>query len=839
MIYSCCEPRRRERVIEHATLNGIDFLEVLDTETPDPSPRQRTLILRFLKDAPALTVENFELTGGERITGVNIEAVTPASAPSFPGEPALEALLAALPEPERVLALRSSSSGDHATYTLRLVASPGALVPPPGIDRLLAGVDFSFKVECPSEFDCAPVNDCAGEIDPPPTISYLAKDYASFRRLMLQRMAQIMPEWRERNPADIGVTLVEMLAHVGDRLSYAQDAVATEAYLGTARSRISVRRHARLVDYPMHDGANARAFVHLHVTQDGGIVRPDEVRFLTRLTGLGTIIEPGEAQRALDRGPEVFEPLHERVLMRAHNEMRFHTWGSDACCLPRGATRATLRDDGTAGPLSLAAGDVLIFEERLGPRTGDPADADPLHRHAVRLTAIQAGIEDEIDATPIVELRWAEEDALPFPLCISARLDPAAGGGLVEDVSTALGNIVLCDHGRSVEQEALGAVPQPHLHLVTAGDGGPCDHAAPDALPPRFAPRLAEGPVSQTAPYDPAARSAYAMLNVPRETRRPHVRLTGTTATGAEPWASRSDLLASLPAHRHFVVEIERDARATLRFGDDANGLRPAAGTDFSARYRVGNGTSGNVGAGAIHHVVTDLGGIEAVRNPMPARGGVNPESMDEARAAAPYAYRRQERAVTEEDYAEIARRHADVQRAAATFRWNGHGHTVFVTVDRYGGRPVTPGFQDELAGFLDRFRMAGYDVRIDAPRFVDLELALFICVDPEHFRAAVRQAVLARLSAGTLAGGARGFFHPDSFSFGDPVYLSALQAAVMEIPGVTSVEARSFHRRGRPETTSIADGVLPIGRLEIARLDNDPNYPERGTLVIETGGGK
>ena len=49
-----------------------------------------------------------------------------------------------------------------------------------------------------------------------------------------------MPAWTERNPADLGIALVEMLAYVGDALSYQQDAIATEAYLGTARRRVSV-----------------------------------------------------------------------------------------------------------------------------------------------------------------------------------------------------------------------------------------------------------------------------------------------------------------------------------------------------------------------------------------------------------------------------------------------------------------------------------------------------------------------------------------------------------------------------------------------------------------------
>ena len=69
---------------------------------------------------------------------------------------------------------------------------------------------------------------------PDPDINYLARDYASFRQLILDRLAQIMPGWQERHAADLGITLVEMLAYAGDRLSYYQDAVATEAYLETA-----------------------------------------------------------------------------------------------------------------------------------------------------------------------------------------------------------------------------------------------------------------------------------------------------------------------------------------------------------------------------------------------------------------------------------------------------------------------------------------------------------------------------------------------------------------------------------------------------------------------------
>ncbi|MEH6404988.1 MAG: putative baseplate assembly protein [Sneathiella sp.] len=843
MIYHCCDARRRELVIDHLTFNGIDFLEVLDTEAPAGTPVQRTLLLRFLKTAPALTVDNFELTGGERISGIQIDWVTPADNPDLslidPIEVGLPGYLMALHEPDRVLALRTTSNGDFSTYTLRLVAAPGSLAPPTDIDRLLSHIDFSFKVECPSDFDCAPFQDCPEEASPLPALSYLAKDFQSFRRLMLQRMSQIMPDWRERNTADIGITLVESLAYTGDRLSYAQDAVATEAYLATARRRSSVRRHARLVDYHMHDGANARAWIHVNVSQNGRLIRPGLERFLTRLNGLPPGIAVGAEQSALDRGPEVFEPLHEQPLLIAHNQMNFYDWGDAECCLPKGANRATLRDDLPGEPIALQVGDVLIFEERLGPNTGLTADADLNQRCAVRLCAVETGLIDALTTIPIVEIRWAEEDALPFPICLSSRADEIVGGGLIENVSHALGNIVLCDHGLSLPPENLGSVLHPHLHLVSEPSGGTCKKPALELIPPRFHPKLEEGPVTQAAPYDPNAVSAFASTEIGLSSRSSSASLTGTNPVGDKNWNSRRDLLQSISSDTHFVLEIERDQSSFIRFGDNSNGLRPASGTSFTADYRIGNGTTGNIGADAIHHLVTNQGSIEGVRNPMPASGGINPESMEEVRRSAPYAYRRQERAVTAEDYADIARRHPDVQRAAATFRWNGHGHTVFISVDRFGGRSVTPEFETALRHFINKFRMAGYDLEINEPIFVPMELDLFVCASPDHVRGQVRQEIIARLNTTGRTGRGKGFFHPDNFTFGDPLYLSAIYAAAMEIEGVTSVTATRFRRRGRPDPVPLLDGVIRMDRLEILQLENNPNFPERGAFNIDMGGGK
>ncbi|WP_380874661.1 putative baseplate assembly protein [Sphingomonas sp. DBB INV C78] len=844
MIYRCCDEQRRLRVREHPTINGVDYVEVLDTEAPAGSPRQRTLLVRFVKAAPVLTVDNFEISGGERITDVGILWATPADAPDATlVTPAEAQYLADLPDPNEVIALRTDSSGDYSTYTLHLVASPMSLAPPPNIDPLLASVPFSFKVECPSDFDCAPRHICPDDDEPPVQINYLAKDYRSFRRLMLDRMAQTIPDWRERNAADLGVALVEMLAYVGDRLSYAQDAVATEAYIGTARRRSSVRRHARLVDYAMHDGTNARAWVQVQIFPGAPIdLVPGEARFLTRLPGVAPVVEPAviapPSGRLLLRNPVIFEPLHAKQLHAPLNEIFFHDWGDAECCLPKGAVRATLRG---SFPM-LAPGDVLIFEERIGPRTGSEADADPAKRWAVRLVQIVADIEDAVmdPPQPITEIRWADGDALPFAFCLSSRTED---GAVIRDVSHALGNILLVDHGLTHRDVDLGVVPEPHLHLATNG-GDRCDPAPDEAVPPRFRPLLSDAPLTQAQRFTLPALAdvdASATMAVVQDIRgvEPRIRLEASETSGPSDWEARRDLLGSHPDDPHFAVEVERDGTARLRFGDGRNGQRPASGTRFAATYRIGNGAAGNVGADAIAHIATTIGGIRAVRNPLPAAGGTPPESIEEARVAAPQAFRTQERAVTPEDYAAIALRHPAVQRAAATFRWNGHGHTVFVTVDRFGGRPITPAFEEELIAFLEPYRMAGYDLEIDEPRYVPIELAMLVCVKRDHFRPDVRLAVLEALSDRQLPDGRFGLFHPDNLTFDQDVWLSPIVARVQAIDGVESVTVTTFRRLDQPDPAPLETGILPIGRLEIAQLANDPDFPERGRLTLTMGGGK
>ena len=209
------------------------------------------------------------------------------------------------------------------------------------------------------------------------------------------------------------------------------------------------------------------------------------------------------------------------------------------------------------------------------------------------------------------------------------------------------------------------------------------------------------------------------------------------------------DLLNSRADDREFVVEVETDLSAAIRFGDDRHGRRPDSGTVFSATYRVGNGARGNVGADALVHFVAGpgvAGAIASVRNPLAAVGGAEPESLEDVRQRAPSAFRTQERAVTPADYAEVTERNPQIQQAAATLRWTGSWRTVFLTADRVGGAEVDAGFERELRRFVEPYRMAGQDLEVDAPRPVPLEITLRVCVKPDHFRGDVKAALLTSL---------------------------------------------------------------------------------------------
>jgi predicted phage baseplate assembly protein len=311
-------------------------------------------------------------------------------------------------------------------------------------------------------------------------------------------------------------------------------------------------------------------------------------------------------------------------------------------------------------------------------------------------------------------------------------------------------------------------------------------------------------------------------------------------------WRPQVDLLGSGPDDRDFVVEIDNDGCGWLRFGDDECGQRPEAGATFFAAYRVGNGRRGNVGGEAIQHVVfrhhSDPGADLAIRNPLPARGGVDPEPVAEAKLFAPSAFRKVlKRAITGDDYAQLAQRECKtkVQRAAAILAWTGSWYEASVAIDPKDSEEAPRSLLRQIDHTLQRYRRIGHDLTVTAAHYVPIELELTVCVLPHFLRGHVKTALLDLFSSSMRANGWRGAFHPDQLTFGDAVTLSGIVAAAQAVPGVESVRMTKLNRLFEQPNRELEKGVLPIGPLEVAQLDNDLNFPEHGKLTLIVQGGR
>jgi hypothetical protein len=172
------------------------------------------------------------------------------------------------------------------------------------------------------------------------------------------------------------------------------------------------------------------------------------------------------------------------------------------------------------------------------------------------------------------------------------------------------------------------------------------------------------------------------------------------------------------------------------------------------------------------------------------------------------------------------------------------------VAIDPRGEAEANHALLEEVERRLDPYRRIGHDLVVVGARYVPLDIGMEVCVRPDYLRGHVKAALLDLFSNRTLPDGRLGFFHPDNLSFGESIYLSRLITTAQATPGVESVVITTLERLHLEVLDRQAEddivppsplqtGVLPIGPLEVARLDNDPNFLENGRLQLEMRGGR
>ncbi len=821
------EARRQLVRAQAPGLNGIDFVEVLSNHRGSPGyvvgvPQQRTLLVHLLQ-GPVPTEWRagvVRVVGGVRqdssLNPVRVEWAYSADLITAAGGAPLDGvtdadrvLIESVPASIRANALvvRTTSPGDWSAYLVQLTGSGGDGVPWV-IDEPLASASFSFTVDCPSDLDCHREPMARPGSDAFMAADYLARDYAQLRTRLIDRLATLLPGWTDRNPADPMVMLAELGAAVGDWYAVRQDAIAAEAYLSTARRRTSIRRHARLLGYSVHEGCSARTLLAFSTPGSSGPV--------SLLAGTPVADLPANSSiDAIDSGGTVFETMMSLTVRAERNALPLHAWGAKNYSLPAGATAAFVRSDAGADP-ELRAGDLLILAEQ--PAGGGPREGDPGQRFAVRLTADARRHEDHLRPNapvPVWEIRWSADDALPAPLTVSDDDDAPR--------AVALANVVVADHGASIAGERL---------VLPSRRSG---------LPVR--PRLARGDLSWTDRQLGATASAAGLLAP--DPRRAEAALK--LHDGTRLWTAQRDLLASGRLDAHVVVEGEPGRAARLRFGDGVNGRAPT-GTNMRVSYRVGGGTGGNIAAHTLTHVLPRPDGVSAhaltgieLWNPLAGLGGIDPEPAEQVRQHAPAAIRTQRRAVTPSDYAQVAEQHPGIQRAVARRRWTGSWYAQEIVLDPVGIDAADASLSDEVSALVEIRRMAGVDVELGRPSHVALDIVLNGCVESGYLRPHVERQLQEVFASGLRPDGRRGFFHPDRFTFGQPLWLSDVIAAAMGVDGLASAVLQRFTRADASfldAHDSLAAGVIPMGAREVLCCASDLNDPESGRIRFDLGGG-
>ena len=819
-------PDRLQALLAQSALTGIDFVYV--------APDQVHLDVHFLVRPSSLAVPLAPTVGASHIRIASLSEA--ASVPSV----AIRA--ATWGGAGDVLHVETEAPGDFTRYELH--------IEDPRIDRFFNDVPFSFKANCESGFDCRerprgcpPVE----RVDFP--VDYQARDFWSFRRALLDFASLRYPHYRDRLEADVGVMLAEVMSAVGDEMAYYQDRVAREAFLETASQRRSLRRHARLVDYEIHDGLAAWTWLAVTVDADAG---PD----LLIPTGTSVWALSDRGHRIdYDVGRGLSDPNADYPVKLSWNEFDPYIWDESQTCLRVGATSVYIKKHWAASLLPSPGSEKWMLL-RTSPSTSATPGTLPIPARTFLVKVVDA--VDEVDAllgANVTRLVWDEAQALPFEvdlelLKVHGNLVPATAGR----THPASGEPpILFTIGPAGSAVAPSAVERAGPNGSTAGSARLCPDPTNDSAELRG--KTGHPPTAYLFSLPSSESMGLSWVGDDPRTAAPEIRLEelapGSGTVVVNVWEWRRSLLgspSSRPGDLHFTlddgvyrqvvsywrggpepvrhVDYRSGEGFTIRFGDGEFGHVPPE-TKFRVTYRLGNGRGGNVAADTLAFIA--FAGVQ-VTNPLPVTSGVDPEAADDVRKLAPQAYRAVTyRAVRPEDYAEGAERLPWVQRAGASFRWTGSWISAFVTPDPAGAVTVTADQRAELGAELDRLRQAGREVVVLDPVHAWLDLEITICVEPGARWGDVKERVLAALSA------SGGFFDPDRFTFGTPLRRSALEAAVQRVAGVRAVMGIRIRRRGWFDWQDFGESTseVQVGLNEVIGVENDPRYPERGSVNL------
>ena len=301
----------------------------------------------------------------------------------------------------------------------------------------------------------------------------------------------------------------------------------------------------------------------------------------------------------------------------------------------------------------------------------------------------------------------------------------------------------------------------------------------------------------------------------------------GTVVSGnptAVQYSYTSDIASEDSSSKVFTLEVTSDGVMQVIFGNGINGKIPANNAEVKASYRYGQGYTGNILSGRV--TAFDTGSaIEGViiSSSSAMAGGSDSESLESMKANIPLMFRTQDRAVSLQDFKDLAIRVPQVAKATCAI---AGGSNVMVY-----GVPYQPNYlaqatntlnvsstiQNAIITYFEPRTMVGASVGA-APSITlqPVNITAQINVKPQYIAQYVKEAVATELDK---------FFTFDNVSFGQTLSIGAIYRAIQNVEGVdyATISVFSFTSSGTSNTLT-ADAPTKLFR--------------KGTITLTTVGG-
>jgi len=243
-------------------------------------------------------------------------------------------------------------------------------------------------------------------------------------------------------------------------------------------------------------------------------------------------------------------------------------------------------------------------------------------------------------------------------------------------------------------------------------------------------------------------------------------------------WNRVDTLGFSSPTDTDFMVALKPDGALYLVFGDGVNGYIPDDSLTIVGNYKSTQGATINVGMGQIISIISSLSlpagsGTLKVTNPSKSFGAKNVEGMEDLRRAIPLSIRTLDRAVTRQDYIDVALMAPGVRAAVLAFDC-GLGVTLYIVPN--GGGVANASFLDEVKEFVEAKAIATIPIQTKPSGETRIRLKVRVTGKYRITANLIRTKVLQRLES---------LYDPYKTSINQSIRVSDIIAAIDNLPEV------------------------------------------------------